>query len=67
MPETKPHIPDKSKSDEAWTDEEKARGAPKPAPPTAAGKPNTPGRPTDDRAETESAAAKTDPKAKPRP
>lgn len=64
MNETKPHIPEKPKPDDAWTEEEKTRGAPKPAPADAASKPSTGGRPTDERAETESAAAKIDPKAK---
>lgn len=65
MNETKPHIPAKPKPDDAWTEEEKTRGAPQSVPTDAGGKPTTGGRPTDDRAATESAAAKIDPKAKP--
>lgn len=56
MPETKPHAPQR-KPGEAWTEEEKHRGAATPEAGDAAGEASTGGRPTDDRAKTEGAAA----------
>jgi hypothetical protein len=61
MPETKPHTPQR-KPGEAWTEEEKSRGAAKPA---TEGEAGAGGRPNDDRAATESAAANIDPKPQP--
>ena len=56
MPETKPHAPQR-KPGEAWTEEEKTRGAATPEAEDAAGEANAGGRPTDDRAKTEGVAA----------
>lgn len=64
MPETKPHVSQR-KPGEAWTEEEKQRGAATPDEAGEAGEANAGGRPNDDRAATEAAAANTDPKPQP--
>ena len=69
MPETKPH-PEQHNPQDAWTEEEKSRGAQHPDDVDTvgeAGEATSSGRPTDDRGATEGAASKIDPKAAPRP
>ena len=66
MPENKPHVakdtPTQGTGEKPWTEEEKSRGAAKPA---TEGEAGAGGRPNDDRAATESAAANIDPKPQP--
>ncbi len=66
MPENKPQPPKghpaSGTGEKPWTEEEKSRGAAKPA---TEGEAGAGGRPNDDRAATESAAANIDPKPQP--